>query len=425
MRLDKSVVIKQVRLIDPLQNLDQVTDIWLDTGQIQAIGPDLAFPAATEIISGESWIVGPALIDLYAQSGEPGFEQRETLYSLSQAALAGGFTQVALVPTTTPALTHLDIIQTLQARQAPVQFLPLAAVTTDTDHLTELGELAQAQIAGFCALPPIQSPLLLQRVFEYLQPFNLPLLIWPWNLTLAQEGLIYEGTWALRLGLKSIPPTAETTQVAMILELLRRTPIPIHLMRISQARSVDLIAQAQQEQLPVSASTTWMHLVFADQDIQSLHYNSNLRLLPPLGHSANRTALQQALEKGILTAIATDHQPYTFEEKAVPFGDALPGTIGLELVLPILWERLVASGQLSALRLWSALSIGPASCLKLPLPSLKPGFPAQFTIFDPTYTWTVTRQTLQSKSLATPWLNQRIRGKVVACGHRVEMMKES
>jgi dihydroorotase len=182
-------------------------------------------------------------------------------------------------------------------------------------------------------------------------------------------------------------------------------------MRVSTARGVELIAQAKQRGLPVTASTTWMHLLYNTNDLDN--YDPNLRLEPSLGNENDMQALIEGVRQGVIDAIAIDHTPYTYEEKTVAFAEAPPGVIGLELALPILWQRFVSSGEWSALELWRALSTNPQLCLGEKPINLSPGQPAEMTLFDPNATWTVNKQNLQSQASNTPWWDKEISGRVV------------
>ncbi len=414
-----SQVLEGVRILDPVQGLDQRGDVWIESGRLRGFGALQSFPKAAQRWDGRHWILGPGLIDLYAHSGEPGYEQRETLVSLAAAARAGGFTQVGILPSTDPALDSVADLRDLQRRgqsQTGPRWHPLAAVTQGNQGqaLAELGELSQAGITAFCMDHPLPSLGFLQKILEALQGLEVPLLLWPWDPHLGAAGVIYEGEWSLRLGLPAIPTTAETASVAQVLELIRRTPIPTHLMRITQGRSLELIAAAQSQGLPITASTTWMHLILSEADIQQWDYDPALRLQPPLPSVVDRQALIEGIRSGVLTAIATDHSPYTFEEKAVPFGEAPAGGIGLELALPLLWHHLVETQQISALQLWSCLTWGPARCFRSPPPRLSAGAPADWVVFDPTVSWTLGANSLRSRSAATPWWGQEIRGRVLS-----------
>jgi dihydroorotase len=154
-----------------------------------------------------------------------------------------------------------------------------------------------------------------------------------------------------------------------------------------------------------------MHLLLNSHDIAS--YHPALRLDPPLGNPKDQAALLDALQHGVLDAIAIDHSPYTYEEKTVAFAEAPPGAIGLELALPLLWQGLVETGTWSALHLWRCLSTNPARCLQQQLVAISPGQPAELTLFDPNKVWTVIPEFLHSRSSNTPWLGQEIVGRVV------------
>ncbi len=416
----RSYVLKQIRILDAVANSDRVGDIWLADGQIAAVGyPMDALPDGATAIDASDWIVGPGLVDLYAQSGEPGYEQRETFDSLARAALAGGFTQVALLPTTDPIADDPDRIAAIRDRRLPgqtPQWHPYAAFTQNAkgEALTELAELARSSASGFCDGNPVDDLPLLRRLLEYAQILEKPLLLWPQARSLS-GGAMLEGEWSVRLGLNGISPVAETAAVAQVLELVRATETPVHLMRLTQARSFAQVDRAREEGLPVTASTTWMHLLLADRDIEPWHYHPALHLHAPLGSDEDRDAAIAAVRRGVLSAIATDHTPYTFEEKTVAFAEAPPGAIGLELALPLLWQILVDSNSLTALKLWQAFSTGPTNLLGLPALTLDLGAPANLALFAPRETWTVGSTTIHSLSAATPWWGKDLTGKVLGC----------
>lgn len=411
-----STLIRQVRLLDPLSQQDCVTDVLIESNRVSAIAPTLSdYPADAETIEGAGLVLGPGLVDLYSQSGEPGYESRETLASFQQAAAAGGFTRVGLLPTHTKPMTDNAAAVAQQLRlshPAQTQLLPWAAATLGAEgqQLSELAELAQAGIVGFSDGQPLANPVLLSRLLDYAQPLQKPIALWPCDRALANNGAAREGVDALRLGLPMVPAIAETTAIATILECVAVTQTPVHLMRISTARSVALIREAKTRGLPVSASVTWLHLVCNTQDLQG--YDPSLRLEPPLGTPQDQQALIEGLADGILDAIAVDHQPYTYEEKTVPFSQSPPGAVGLELALPVLWQRFVASGQWSALQLWHYLSLQPARCLALKPPQVQVHQPTELVLFDPTATWRVSPAALKTLSANTAWLSHSLTGRV-------------
>jgi dihydroorotase len=199
---------------------------------------------------------------------------------------------------------------------------------------------------------------------------------------------------------------AETTAIATILEMVGEYRTPVHFMRLSTARGIDLVAQGKAQQLPITASVNWMHLLWNTDQLES--YDPNLRLAPPLGNETDRLALIQGLKSGIIDAIAVDHRAYTYEEKTLAFAEAPPGAIGLELALPCLWQGLVATEMLTALELWQALSLNPRYCLGLD--GKEPT--ARYVLFDPQAVWTVDGTNLKTLGRNTPYLGQTLQGKV-------------
>ncbi|MGQ9871933.1 dihydroorotase [Leptodesmis sp.] len=423
-------LLQQVRILDPLSQTDRVADVLIEAGKISAIADAISdYPADTQIHNAQGWVLGPGLVDLYSHSGEPGFEERETLLSLMQSAAAGGFTRLAILPDTVPAMDTPTTITWLQEKwQTNLQHIPnskfpisnslpslypWAALTQDIQgqKMTELAELAELEIAGFADGQPIANLLLIRRLLEYLRPLNRPIALWPCDPQLVGNGVMREGHDSIVFGLPGIPALAETTAIAAVLECVEEVGTPVHLMRLSTARSVELVRLAKQRGLPITASTTWMHLLLNTASIGS--YNPSLRLNPPLGTAADQQALLQAVKDGVVDATAIDHTPYTYEEKTVAFAEAPPGAIGLQLALPLLWQTLVATGQWSALELWATLSTRPALCLCQAPPSITPGQAAEIVLFNPYQSWTANSQTLKSRSMNTPWLDQAITGQVI------------
>ncbi len=421
--------LRQVRVVDPVAQSNCPMDVLLQDGVIQSIGPQLAPPDGGIVTEGAGLIFAPMLIDLYSRCGEPGHEERETLESMSQAAAAGGFGQVNLLPSTQPAMTNgrsetIDnpaMVAWLQQRSTgPAVLKPWGAITLGAkgEQLTELGELALAGITGFADGQPLGNLVLLRRLLEYAQPMvfdrpggiGQPIMLWPHDRALAAGGLAREGVEALRFGLSGQPVFSETTALAAILELVREIGTPVHLMRISTARSVDLIRQAKADGIPVTASTTWLHLLYDTSDLAT--YEPNLRLNPPLWNAADRVALVEGVKTGVVDAIAVDHVAYTYEEKTVAFGEAPNGALGLELALPMLWAGLVESGQLSAIELWRAMSSGAASCIQQTMGAIVPETKG-YVLFDPKAEWVVDGGGLRSLSRNTHLLGQTVTGKVV------------
>ncbi|QMS86858.1 dihydroorotase [Nostoc edaphicum CCNP1411] len=419
-------LLQKVRVIDPVSKIDELFDVLIADGYIQEVASHISdITSDTQIRDCQGLVLGPGLVDLYSHSGEPGFEERETLLSFLQSAAAGGFTRVSILPDTSPVIDNPALVAQLQQKRegkrsnfSPLSLpLPLlhiwGAITLDVagKQLTELADLAVAGVVGFTDGKPLENLALVRRVLEYLQPLGKPVAFWPSDRQLAANGVMREGANALRFGLPPIPASAETTAIAAMLELVATIGTPVHIMRVSTARSVELIASAKAAGLPITASTTWMHLLLDTKAIKS--YHTSLHLDPPLGNPSDVAALRAGVRAGVIDAIAIDHTPYSYEEKVQAFAEAPAGAIGLELALPLLWQYLVETEEFTALELWRALSTRSAECLGQKVSAILPHQPAELTLFDPQQTWKVERKSLYTLSQNTPWLGQQLKGHVV------------
>ncbi|MEH2435007.1 MAG: dihydroorotase [Nostoc sp.] len=436
-------LLQKVRVIDPVSKIDELFDVLIADGYIQEVASHITdISPDTPIRDCRGLVIGPGLVDLYSHSGEPGFEERETLLSLLQSATAGGFTRISILPDTSPAIDNPALVAQLQQKRhgkmkesekinlappaspaspaspaLPASPLPLlhiwGAITLDVagKQMTELADLASAGVIGFSDGKPLENLALVRRVLEYVQPLGKPVAFWPSDRQLSANGVMREGADALRFGLPPIPASAETSAIAALLELVATIGTPVHIMRVSTSRSVELIASAKAAGLPITASTTWMHLLLDTKAVKS--YNTSLHLDPPLGKSSDVAALRAGVRAGVIDAIAIDHTPYSYEEKVQAFAEAPPGAIGLELALPLLWQYLVETEEFTALELWRALSTSPAECLGQKVSAILPHQPAELTLFDPQQIWKVERKSLYTLSQNTPWLGQQIKGHVV------------
>ncbi|MGY6529365.1 MAG: dihydroorotase [Cyanobacterium sp.] len=412
-----SRVYRQVRILDPVCAVDDVTDVLVMDGKIEQVGNGLDYDAdGVEVMEGNGLILAPALVDIYSSSGEPGYEERETLLTLGRAMEAGGFSRGAILPNTNPVMDNPATCAFMESRGRGLSshFYLWGALTNGLkgDVIAELASLAEAGVVGFTDNKPYDNLLLLRRMLEYAHPFDLPVALFPNHTQLRGAGVIRENSTSVRLGLIGCPTVSETVAIASIIELVALTKTKVHLMRVSTERGVKLIQRAKEEGLPISASVNWHHLLLNSEAVES--YDPNLRLEPPLGAENDRLALIEGIKNGVIDAIAVDHTPYTYEENTVAFAQAPPGAIGYELILPLLWENLVETGQISALKLWEALSVNPLLCLNQKPISLRPGEKAELILFSPQQCWQVTPQNLESLSSNTYWLNKEIRGKVLS-----------
>ncbi|MEY2833851.1 MAG: hypothetical protein RLZZ574_3110 [Cyanobacteriota bacterium] len=416
-------LLQQVRIIDPVQQVDRLADVLIIDGKIKLIDDQITnYPTETSIIKPQGLVLGTGLVDLYSHSGEPGNETRETLLQLCQAAAMGGFTQIGILPDTIPVIDNAEVITGIKLKgdrfnhQSNQQLtLPRlnfwGAAYSQTDHkMNALAEL-QPEIVGFTSKHNLSNLHVLKQILEYLQPGQKTLAIALQQNELAGAGVVREGNASIRYGMSGNPGFSEAAIIAAVLEIVAEIPTPIHIMRVSTQRGVELIADAKARGVRVTASTTWMHLLWDSNALGS--YSPNLRLEPPLGNELDRLALIDGVRQGIIDAIAIDHQAYTYEEKTVAFALAPSGVVGLELALALLWQRFVQTGEWSAIELWQALSSRPRQCLQQHPIAIVLEQAIDLVLFDPEKKWIANQDNLKSPAANTPWYNKEITGKVI------------
>lgn len=409
-------IIKNARVIDPSQNLDQVAHVYMARGRIQKIGdtPPENFKADLEIEARDHWVL-PGLIDLKASLGEPGNRYAGSIQSETKAAVRGGITSICCPPDTSPvndtqAVTELILRRARQAATAYV--MPLGALTQDLAG-ARLSNSFSLKQAGCVALSqanlPLGNALTLKNALDYNATMGMPIMLRCEDQQLKNRGVAHTGAVSSRLGLPAIPPAAETAALARDLMLVEESGAQAHFSQISCARSVELIAEAKKRGLKVTCDVAIHQLILSEMDI--LGFNSVFHVSPPLRDQRDKNALLAGVKAGIIDAIVSDHTPLDKDEKLLPFGESAPGISGLETLLALVL-KLVDSQQLDLLTALRALTQNPANILGVSRGHLKVGGPADLTIVDPSAIWTLTPQTMLSAGKNTPFAGWEFEGQV-------------
>lgn len=407
--------IKNGRLIDPKNGIDAQQNLFIAAGKVVGIGQAPADFNPNQVIDASGLVVCPGLVDISARLREPGYEYKATLESEMLAAAAGGVTSLACPPDTDPVLDEPGLVEMLKhrARQLNLAHVyPLGALTRQLQGamLTEMCELTEAGCVGFSqADKPITDTLVLWRAMQYAATFGFTVWLHPQDSYLAANGVAHDGEVAARLGLRPIPAAAETVALATILRLARETGARLHICRLSAAESVDMIAAAKTQGLPVTCDIAANHLHLTEYDIGFFDANSHLH--PPLRSQRDKDALRQGLADGTIDAVCSDHTPVDEDTKLLPFGEAEAGATGLELLLPLTLKWADEQG-LSLSDAIAGITSKPAAILGLKSGHLALQAAADVCIFDPAQYWKIEPRALKSQGKNTPFNGMELAGKV-------------
>ena len=410
------ILIKNGRLIDPVNDMDMVTDLLVEDGKVAWIEHNIPVSSSDiEVIDATGQLVIPGLIDMHVHLREPGYEYKETIKSGTMAAAAGGFTTVCCMPNTKPVNDSQSVTEFIlhkAATEGVVNVLPIGAITKAAkgEEITEMAELRDAGCIAFSDDGrPVMNSSVMRRALEYAKMFGLPLISHCEDLALSEDGVVNEGRVSTELGLKGIPNASEDIITARDIALSELTGGRVHIAHVSTKGSVDLIRIAKQKGLNVTAETCPHYLVLTDEAVTG--YNTNAKMKPPLRSQEDVEAVRSGLKDGAIDVIATDHAPHAQEEKEMEFDYAPFGITGLETALSIIM-RLVEEGLLTLNEMVIRMSSKPAMILGIDRGNLKVGAVADITIINPHSTWVVESLNLKSKGKNTPFEGWKLKGQV-------------
>jgi dihydroorotase len=414
-RTPANITISGGRVIDPANQVDKVTDVHLADGKVLAVGKAPKDFVAKKTINATGCLVCPGLIDLSVHLREPGFEHKATIASETRAAVSAGITSVVCPPDTNPVADSAAVVELIH-RQANAagraHVLPLGALTRNLDgeQLSEMHTLKEAGVVGLSnARRPITNTLVLRRAMEYAATHKICICLSAADPWLSNQGVVHEGEVSTRLGLPGIPEAAETAAIARDLVLIEESGVCAHFGRLSTARAAQLIGRAQHDGLSVSADVAIHQLYLTDIDIRN--YDSNCHVNPPLRSQRDKDGLRDAVAKGVIKAICSDHQPHEADAKLMPFAETAPGIAGLETLLPLVL-RLADEGCMSLSAALATVTSGPADILGLAAGRLSVGAAADITVIDPDASWFVSKDKLRSHGHNTPFLGWEMTGRV-------------
>ena len=410
---DRTVVIKGGRIID--ETGERLGDVVLRGDEIVDVGPGLT---GDEVVDASGCIVAPGLVDLHTHLRQPGKEEAETIESGSRAAVLGGYTAVLAMPNTTPAIDCASVVREVLelGRASLCDVHTSGAITVDRagEQLAPMAEMAELGVRLFTDDGTgVQDDRLMRRAMEYGRGLGVTLAQHCEVTSLSEGTCMHEGEWSARLGLPGQPAEAEELMVMRDIALARLTGARIHLLHLSTAGSVAMVAAARAGGLAVTAEAAPHH--FTLTDACCAEYDATFKVHPPLRTDADVAAVQRGLADDTISAIATDHAPHAPEEKERPFDQAPPGMLGLEYALALAFTQLVDGGSgMSEADVLARLSWQPAAIAAMDRHGrpVAAGSPANLCVIDPDARWTIDASGGASRSRNVPYVGREVRGRV-------------
>ncbi len=415
------LLIKNGRVIDPLNSIDKVADVLIKFGKIEKIGSiseaDADIPDGC-VIDAAGMIVAPGLIDMHVHFREPGDEEEETIASGSAAAVAGGFTSVVCMPNTDPTIedeTSIEFVHRMGRQARKTHVYVMGALTKDRQgvELAEMGLMAKAGAVGFTDDGSgIQNAAVMAKCLKYASMFGLVVSQHCQDNSLAGSGVMHSGYNSTILGLPGISPLAEELMLWRDIQLVKSIGTKYHAQHLSTAGSMDIIRKAKEDGLPVTCEVSPHHLLLTDDTIEE--YDTNYKMNPPLRTAADIKAIKQAIKDGCIDALASDHAPHLESEKELEFLYAPFGIVGLECALGLYIKALIKDGTIDWMRLIAMMTCNPAKIIGIDSfkGSLSIDKWGDVTIFDPNEKWTVDVNKFISKSKNCPYHGWELQGKV-------------
>ena len=412
--LPNKLLIENVHLFDPSQKLDGEGNLLIENGVIRGANDEKPSGFDGEIIDGKGAILMPGLFDMHVHLREPGREDKETIVTGSNAAANGGFTGIACMPNTSPAIDTQEVVQYIKDRAEGglVDVMPVGAITKERAG-QELAPIAELVEAGAVALSddgsPVMNAELMRRALEYSKMFDVAVLGHEEDECLSKNRVMHEGFHSTRLGLPGIPSLSEEVMVARDIMLTEYTGGRFHVCHISTAGSIELVRRAKENGLPVTCEVTPHHFTLTDKAVDN--FSTNSKMNPPLRTEEDLQAIIDGLKDGTIDAIATDHAPHTIEEKEAEYIYAPFGITGLESAFGLIVRELLKKSVLNLEQIYHACISNPRKILKISVPRLKSGTTANLSLLDIDTEWRFRQGNTRSKSINSPFYGEQLIGR--------------
>jgi dihydroorotase len=406
-----NVLIKQATIISSSSPFNgQIKDIFIINGKISVIS-DSVNEKADQVIAHDGLCVSIGWMDMFADFGDPGFEQKENIESGVKAAAAGGFTDIMLLPNSQPVVDNKAQVEYIvqKAKQVAVNIYPIGAVSKKAEgkELSEMYDMRQSGALAFSdGIKPLQNSGLVLKALQYVKSFDGTIIQIPDDATIGTNGLMNEGIISTQMGLPGKPVLAEELMVARDLKLARYADSKIHFTGISSPKSIEYIKRSKESGIQVTCSIAPYQVYFCDEDLQG--YDTNLKLNPPVRKKEDMLAIRKALLDGTIDCIASHHLPQHWDNKTCEFEYAKPGMISLETMFAVLMSCGLPAADFVQMQ-----TINVRNIFGLPVPEIKEGEIASLTLFIPDAEFVFEENMIHSRSKNSAFVGKKLKGKVI------------
>lgn len=411
-----SLILKNVRAVDPQIGLDDVVSIRIEGDKIAEVGSRVTAAEGDTVRDLSGKLLVPGLVDIHVHLREPGQEYKEDIESGTRAAAAGGFTAVCCMPNTAPAIDNGAMVEAVKGIAAAkghcrVHVAGCCTKGREGAAIAEMGDMVEHGAVAFtddgCGVADAGA---MRRVMDYANQFGKVVMSHCQDAGLVGNGQVNEGVASTRLALAGWPAEGEEIQIARDILIANLTGTPLHIQHLTTARGLDIVREAKAKGVKVTCEVTPHHL-FLNEEALDETYDTNFKVNPPLRTQDDNDALVEGIVDGTIDCIVTDHAPHAKYEKDRPFELAPFGMTGIETSLSLVLTQLVSSGVIDYNRMVELMAVNPRAILGVEPVKLEAGSTADLTVFDPACEWTVTADGFQSKSANSGFLGAHLTGK--------------
>lgn len=426
------ILIKGGHVINPATKMDEVADVRIENDEIAEIGKNLKAKKTDRVIQAKGYYVMPGFIDMHVHFRDPGFEQKEDIYTGMAAAAHGGYTTVLTMPNTKPVVDNADVVNYVHTKAASghcIHVMQVGAVTKGQQG-KELADIKGMVEAGIPAISEDGKSVMNAEVYREgmleAAKYGIPVLAHCEDINMVNGGVMNADAKAKELDMPGITNSVEDVIIARDIVLSKETGAQLHLCHCSTADSVKMVKLAKEEGLKVSAEVCPHHFTLTSDDIKKFvpqiengiliphetDADTNYKMNPPLRTGKDVEALKEGLRDGIMDVISTDHAPHTFDDKNTSMKKAPFGIVGLETAACLTYSELVLGGYLTPMQMAEKMSYNPARIIGIDKGDIQPGKKADVVLFDPNETYRIDKNTFASKGKNTPFDGREVTGRV-------------